>query len=177
SQTNFPNPGLQTQVFPAYRRHGRFVRITATELWKKDEDEFVFALAETEIFSKGRNLAREAAVSASDSVEKERWGKRFLADGFSSITHLHEPLHPYGYQSAPARKPNATKWVDIDLGRTVPVDVVRLFPESSRGRRGKEADGETREIHLLTSAAIDHPGQGPPFETLTNITWRGAIPL
>src|SRR5437870_1711380 len=87
-------------------------------------------------------------------------------------------MHPYGYESAPARKANAAKWIEIDFGRTVPVDVMRLFPESSRSHRGKQADGNTkREIRLLTSAATDHAGQEPLFETLTNISWRGAEPL
>src|SRR2546430_9850351 len=69
-----------------------------------------------------------SAVTASDSLEKERWGARFIADGYSNLTHLHEPIHPAGYESAPSRKARATKWVQLDLGKMYPLDTARLFP-------------------------------------------------
>jgi mono/diheme cytochrome c family protein len=122
------NPGSRTETFSGQGKRGRFVRISATQLWKKDDNEYLFALGEVEILSGKKNLALGGQITASDSVEKERWGKRFLADGFSSTTHLHEPRHPDGYRSLAARNARAPKWVQLDLGRTLPVDVVRLFP-------------------------------------------------
>jgi mono/diheme cytochrome c family protein len=128
TKEDFENPGSRTLTYSGQSKRARFVRVTATQLWKKDENQFLFALGELEIISGKANLARGAQITASDSVEKERWGKGFLADGYNGITHLHEPAHPEGYQSVASRSAGTAKWVQIDLGRTLPVDVVRLYP-------------------------------------------------
>ena len=60
-------------IKPAPRK-ARFVRVTATRLWKRLED-FVFALAEVEVISGGANRARMAAVTSADSIEAGRWGR------------------------------------------------------------------------------------------------------
>ena len=64
-------------------RAARFVRVTATRLWKRLED-YVFALGEIEVISGGVNRARAAAVTALDSIEGGRWGRAYLVDGFDS---------------------------------------------------------------------------------------------
>ena len=64
-------------------RPARYVRVTATRLWKRLDD-YVFALAELEVVSGGRNRARGVPVAALDSIELGRWGRSRLVDGFDS---------------------------------------------------------------------------------------------
>jgi hypothetical protein len=66
---------------------GRYVRVTATRLWKRTND-YVFALAELEAISGGQNRAHGASVSSSDSIEAGRWSRANLVDGFDSRRRL-----------------------------------------------------------------------------------------
>ncbi len=61
----------------------RYVRVTATRLWPRTGD-YVFALAELQVMVDGKNAARDAAVSALDSIEAGRWSTKYLVDGFNS---------------------------------------------------------------------------------------------
>ena len=61
----------------------RYLRVTATRLWKRSDD-YVFALAEAEVFSNGFNVAAGAAVSAYDTIDAGRWHTRYLTDGYDS---------------------------------------------------------------------------------------------
>ncbi len=61
----------------------RYVRMTATRLWKRVND-YVFALAEMEVYSGGKNVARDGAVTAMDSIDRGRWHTKNLVDGFDS---------------------------------------------------------------------------------------------
>lgn len=76
------NPGIARQTLPVPSRAGRFVRVTATRLAPRQGD-FIFALAELEAFDGARrNVARDAAVRALDSIEApSRWAKQNLTDG------------------------------------------------------------------------------------------------
>jgi mono/diheme cytochrome c family protein len=64
-------------------RTARFIRVTATRLWKRLDD-YVFALGEIEVISSGVNRARSAKVTSLDSIEAGRWGRDKLVDGFDS---------------------------------------------------------------------------------------------
>jgi Protein of unknown function (DUF1553)/Protein of unknown function (DUF1549)/Planctomycete cytochrome C len=64
-------------------RTARFVRVTATRLWKRLDD-YVFALGELEVVSAGVNRARGARVTALDSIEAGLWSRSNLVDGFDS---------------------------------------------------------------------------------------------
>ena len=61
----------------------RFVRVTATRLWKRHDD-YVFALGELEVISGGVNRARGAKVTALDSIEAGLWARANLVDGCDS---------------------------------------------------------------------------------------------
>jgi hypothetical protein len=74
-------------------RSARYVRVTATRLWKRMDD-YVFALGELEVISAGVNRARNAKVTALDSIEAGRWGKANLVDGFDSRHALRESTDP-----------------------------------------------------------------------------------
>jgi hypothetical protein len=82
-----PYPGDQSFVPAARSTIARFVRVTATRLWKRSGD-FVFALAELEAVSHGKNVALGTTVTALDSIEAGRWSTKYLVDGFSSRRRL-----------------------------------------------------------------------------------------
>jgi hypothetical protein len=64
-------------------QRARYVRVTATRLWKRLED-YVFALGELEVVSAGVNRAAGALVTALDSIDAGRWARSNLVDGFDS---------------------------------------------------------------------------------------------
>jgi hypothetical protein len=86
-----PNPGVAPQdisVCGCLTEDGtavkaRYVRVTATKLAPRQND-FIFALAELMVLNaKGENLARNATVTALDSIEAPvRWQKKNLVDGY-----------------------------------------------------------------------------------------------
>jgi signal transduction histidine kinase len=61
----------------------RYVRVRAEQLSERLDD-YVFALAEVEVYSGQQNMAAGAAVTAGDSRESGIWSTRFVTDGFTS---------------------------------------------------------------------------------------------
>ena len=87
TSADFVNPGDVPLIVAAKSVKGRFVRVTATKLWKRDND-YVFALAELSVLSAGKNRAAGRPVTSLDSIEAGRWGRRHLVDGFDSRFRL-----------------------------------------------------------------------------------------
>jgi len=82
SDADYPLPDDRPQAFTGLKGSGRYVRLTATRLWKtKNRKEYVLALDELEVVAGGLNAARNAAVTAGDSSEAEAWGAAGLTDG------------------------------------------------------------------------------------------------
>jgi hypothetical protein len=90
---DFPNPGDQQFVVRPGGKKARFVRVTAEKLWKRTND-YVFALAELQVESDGKNVALGKAVTALDSIEAGRWGRRHLVDNFDSRHELPDASDP-----------------------------------------------------------------------------------
>ena len=79
-----PHPGDAPVVFDGRGIHARYVRVTATRLWKRTGD-WIFALGELAVMSGGRNVAAGAQVTSLDSIEaKPSWSRPNLTDGFTS---------------------------------------------------------------------------------------------
>ena len=78
----FPSPpGMNLLRFAAHQIPARYLRVTATQLWERRED-FVFALAEVQVISDGRNVALGARVEATDSLPgDDAWSTAALTDG------------------------------------------------------------------------------------------------
>jgi len=75
------NPGDVAVVIEAGSVRGRYVRVTATELWERTND-YCFALAELAVYARGENVAAGKEVSARDPIEAgSRWGRALLTDG------------------------------------------------------------------------------------------------
>jgi hypothetical protein len=87
---DFKNPGddaylvMTESTIPTT---GRYVRVTATKLWPRTND-FVFALAEMQVISNGRNAAAGATTTALDTIDAGRWHTKHLTDGFNSRNKL-----------------------------------------------------------------------------------------
>jgi uncharacterized protein DUF1549/uncharacterized protein DUF1553/cytochrome c len=92
SEADFPNPGDNPYIVRVGRT-ARYVRVTALRLWPRRND-YIFALGELQVLSGGRNVAREARVTALDSIEAGRWSTRYLVDQFDSRTQLPELSDP-----------------------------------------------------------------------------------
>ncbi len=106
TREDYPNPGRSACSFEAGSIKGRFVRLTALNLWdrKVTERPYMFALAEMEVFSGGKNIAVNKAVAAKDSIQG--WGlkREHLTDGITladvEIPPDHEDLN---HSRLPAR--------------------------------------------------------------------------
>jgi signal transduction histidine kinase len=85
--TAFPNPGDATVCLPGRGVTARRVRVEASWLWQRTAD-YIFALAELQAFSGGRNVALGRPVQASDEVVTPRWSREALVDGFGSEREL-----------------------------------------------------------------------------------------
>ncbi|CAN5176264.1 hypothetical protein BH23VER1_BH23VER1_33080 [soil metagenome] len=132
----FPSPGDSPVVLEAGGVSGRFVRVTATDLWRwPSNDRSLFALGEILVFSGGQNVAPWKGVSASDSRDSEPlWSLGYLVDGQSSLGHatIPERSPSNGYHSEVADTADAAKWVQVDLGEEFPIREIRLVPARPR---------------------------------------------
>ena len=90
---DFTNPGDSPFVVSGKGQRGRFVRVTATRLWERTKD-FVFALAELEVYAGTNNLAPGTRVTALDSIEAGRWGAAKLVDKYDSRKSLTQSPEP-----------------------------------------------------------------------------------
>ena len=86
--TDFANPGDVPVRIAVSGKAARFVRVTATRLWKRTGD-WCLALAEMVVLSDKTDIARGATVNALDSIEANpSWAQVNLVDGYSSLEQL-----------------------------------------------------------------------------------------
>lgn len=77
------SPGQNLQCFPTGGRAARHVRVTATRLRERSGD-YVFALGELQAYAADVNVARGAAVEASELAGDPEWSRAGLTDGCAS---------------------------------------------------------------------------------------------
>ena len=82
-----PNPGDAAVCLPAGRRPARRVRVVAERLWQRSDD-YIFALAELQVWAGSRNVALGAGVACSDQVSASSWSAQALVDGHDSRREL-----------------------------------------------------------------------------------------
>jgi hypothetical protein len=87
SPHDYPNPGDRPVEVRLAGKTARFVRVRANRLWLRTGD-WVFALAELQVESGGKNIAAGRPVSALDSIEAGRWSTKNLVDGYDSRHRL-----------------------------------------------------------------------------------------
>ena len=135
TQEDFPNPGDQPLLIEVAGERARYVRVTATKLWQRG-NAAVLALGELIVMSGDRNLAVGRPVRVSDSRESlPQWSSSHLVDGQSvlglPVEAVPSPLNGYHSYEHESRQ-DAVKWVQVDLGRSLPLDEVRLIPSRPR---------------------------------------------
>ncbi len=91
---DFANPGDVPYVLPLKGQKGRFVRVTATRLWKRTGD-YIFALSEMQVIAAGKLVSQGRPVSALDSIEAGLWAGRHLVDGSTSRHVLPEGVKAF----------------------------------------------------------------------------------
>jgi mono/diheme cytochrome c family protein len=119
--SDYPNPGDQPVIVPAKATHGRYVRVTANRLWQRTGD-YVFALAELQAISDGKNVALNKTVAASDSIESGRWARKYLVDGYSSRGVLDKQLASVAATNASRRTEleNSLRYLESERRQLLP---------------------------------------------------------
>ncbi len=87
-----PTPGMNPVCIPCKQTVARYLRLTATELWYRRSD-YVFALAEFQVYHQGQNIAATGRFTASDSLtgpEGADWSLEALKDGVTGQSRLLE---------------------------------------------------------------------------------------
>jgi signal transduction histidine kinase len=163
------NPGAFPFVIPAAGQRGRFLRITCSKPWPR-RDDWIVALGEIIVLSGQRNLAAGATVQVSSAVTSPpAWAPDNLTDSQSLLGPPvgPEPSSSNGFLAQHERAPDAVKWVQVDLGREVDIEEVRLFP--ARPTDFADAPGTGFPVRFRIEA-----GNDPVFRTGTTVFATGA---
>jgi alpha-L-rhamnosidase len=75
------NPGEKAATYRFQPTAARYVRLTVTRLARRDGTNFAFALAEMQVFSGKKNLAKGTPVTSMDSIDLGGWSRDRLTDG------------------------------------------------------------------------------------------------
>lgn len=130
-----PNPGRFPVQIPGISRPARYVRVTVTRC-PSVGGRYFFALGELIVLSGMRNVAawRPVTTSKPDYSIEGRWSREYLVDQNSVLPLPIGPLasHTEGFVSEPQRG-QTPKWVQLDLGESLPIDEIRLVPARPRG--------------------------------------------
>jgi len=164
TRENFSNPGALPVYLPVPGLRARQVRITATRLAREGE-RFFCSLGEVMVLSGGRNVAigldRDAFGLSRTMGAVPMWGLANLVDGHIACGPPvgTEPSPTLGYQSRMvilSSEPNpAPRWVQVDLGKIVPVDEVRLFPARPPDFAHRKGFGFPQQARLKLSTTAD----------------------
>ncbi|MDP3069959.1 MAG: discoidin domain-containing protein [Opitutaceae bacterium] len=86
------NPAFNPVTVPGDGIPARYVRVTATELWPRAENAWVFALAELQVYQGDKNVAFRAPVTASGAPtgESSNFRPDYLTDGMRGALELIE---------------------------------------------------------------------------------------
>ena len=152
---DFPNPGDAPVFIPTAGASGKYVRVTATRLWQRG-DRALLALGEVMILRGEINLAALRPVTASDAYDNApTWESANATDSQSVLGPpvLSGPSPGNGWHSLIAHAPDSLKWVQVDLGKEMPLDDVRIFP--ARPKDFPARSGFGFPLRFRVEAAID----------------------
>ena len=156
---------------------GRFVRVTCTKA-RSVNDEWIWTLGELVVLSGLRNVALNRTITHSGGATHNPpiWRAENLTDGRSILEIPRAwPNHNEVLEFEPSAESNAVKWVQVDLGRSYPVDELRIFPVDHVGGTGRHPgagfpprfvitigyDPEFREaVTLFDHRQTDYPNPG-----------------
>ncbi len=175
---DFPNPGITPVTLRKEAIQGRFVRITFTQL-ADDKGQFVCSLGEVMVIRGNRNIALGCSVTGSATTELPgRWSLSFLTDGQSALgPPIEQNLLPYDGLYSSSAADGSPAFVEIDLGKSIPVQEVRIhpiharigshiagwaFPKRFKVTLSNEEDfSESKEISSFISSPMPNPGDNP----------------
>ena len=165
--------------FPA--RQARYLRLNVTRLGKPLQEGWPnpvsrLQMAELRVFGNGTLLSQGKPVTASEAyTDPGVWGPSFLTDGT-----LNSDANPRGYTSFERHQQDiatAPIWVDFDLGTTVTINEVRMYPRTDTLTPNREianfpenftfqtrlSTSDTWALaHTATGALAPAPWQPPP---------------
>jgi alpha-L-rhamnosidase len=108
------------------------------------------------------SLAQGKPVTALDSTTCCGWTPAELTDGIDGSTDASE-----GYHSAIESTPNATKWVQVDLGTDQDIRQIRLFPARPTNDPAGDLIGAGFPVRYQVAVSDD-----PTFATATTVVDR-----
>ena len=82
---DYPNPRQNSCRFQFPAVAGRYVRLTVTRMSCWDGQDYGIALGGLAVFDGQKQVARGARVECSDSIESDRWSKKYLVDGQATV--------------------------------------------------------------------------------------------
>ena len=130
STSDQPNPGRFPVQVPGIDRPARYVRVTVTRC-PSVGGRYFFTLGELIVLSGMRNVAAWRPVTTSDEeyIIEGRWAREYLVDQ-NSVLPL--PIGPLASQTegfvSQERSGQTPKWIQLDLGESLPIDEIRLVP-------------------------------------------------
>ena len=140
TEQDVANPQLTPKSYEVDNT-AKYVRITATKLAPRLPNDFIFSLAELEVWdAAGKNVARGAKVSALDSIEAApRWRQANLVDG----------LYPG------ATRPNAAELADL----------IKERDELTSTHLTDAEKGQLQQLTQDTAGITQALGTLPPLQT------------
>lgn len=130
SDTDFPDPGIAPVAFAANRKMARYVRVTVVS-------PSAFAIAELMVLSGNLNVAAGCRVTSSGTIDiPPRWHVDNLVDGRTPLGPpvLRRELPYDGVYAGPSKDEAEETWMQLDLGKVMPLEEVRLHPvHASKG--------------------------------------------
>ncbi|MDF7808986.1 histidine kinase [Pontiellaceae bacterium B12219] len=98
---------------------------------------------------KDRSTARLEQRLEQIDTELEQLASYSLRSGAGAI----------GYRSIPHTDPDSSEWIEVDLGREVPIDEIILVPTLYRDtKKGFQAEGFPQEFRIITGRSASTPG-------------------
>lgn len=161
----YPNPGDNPFEIHADEKEARFVRVIANEV-RYQGSKYSFSLGELQVYSNGKNVARNKVVSASDvfnNPDFPLWNLDGLVDGYNSQNRLVEL--PDWLAGLEERRKLSSRLVQLKQDRSRKAEMMMVsavmvtlaisgflvvvgisFFISYRRKKGKEAEEVRRQI-------------------------------
>lgn len=194
------NPGTKPQIVSVKTEtRARYVRMTATKLAARNND-YIFALGELSVLSKGKNAALHKDVSALDSIEAPvRWQRSNVVDGYHfgqavppellaeiEATQEHKQALLERATTASVRRKltanvEATEQIDqalADLPKPAKVYAGTIHTGRGAFKGTGASGGQPRSIHVLHRGNILEPLEPVSAGTIPVITganWRFSL--
>ena len=133
TESDFPDPLVAPVSVPVGGQKARYVRVTVTK-FALENGQYFFALAELMVLSGNRNVAISRPASVSGRYELlPRWSEQNLVDGRTPLgPPIRKELLPYDGLFTDVPADGTEPVMQVDLGRTVELQEVRLHPVHAR---------------------------------------------